>query len=81
MGHLNSSASEASYDAIRAINNVGSFCEMSKICICGRTVFMGYVNMEDETKKILDSDGWLHSGDLGRKDGDGFIYVTGRLKG
>lgn len=42
---------------------------------------MGYLNMEDRTKEAFDEEGWLHSGDLGKLDKDGFLYVTGRIKG
>lgn len=52
-----------------------------EICFWGRTVFMGYLNMEDKTKEAFDEDGWLRSGDLGKLDKDGFLYVTGRIKG
>lgn len=51
-----------------------------EICFWGRHVFMGYLNMEDQTKEALDEEGWLHSGDLGKHDQDGFLYITGRLK-
>ncbi|XP_064013430.1 long-chain-fatty-acid--CoA ligase ACSBG1 isoform X3 [Pogoniulus pusillus] len=51
-----------------------------EICFWGRTVFMGYLNMEDKTKEAFDEDGWLHSGDLGKLDKDGFLFVTGRVK-
>ncbi|XP_062819650.1 long-chain-fatty-acid--CoA ligase ACSBG1 [Anolis carolinensis] len=51
-----------------------------EICFWGRTVFMGYLNMEDKTREAFDEDGWLHSGDLGKIDRDGFVYVTGRIK-
>ncbi|XP_009992808.1 PREDICTED: long-chain-fatty-acid--CoA ligase ACSBG1 [Chaetura pelagica] len=51
-----------------------------EICFWGRTVFMGYLNMEDKTKEAFDEEGWLHSGDLGKLDKDGFLYVTGRIK-
>ncbi|XP_065140477.1 long-chain-fatty-acid--CoA ligase ACSBG2-like isoform X1 [Paramisgurnus dabryanus] len=51
-----------------------------EICFWGRNVFMGYLNMSDKTEEALDADGWLHSGDLGKEDNDGFLYITGRIK-
>ncbi|XP_032089213.1 long-chain-fatty-acid--CoA ligase ACSBG1-like [Thamnophis elegans] len=51
-----------------------------EICFWGRNVFMGYLNMEEKTREVIDQDGWLHSGDLGKMDQDGFVYVTGRIK-
>jgi len=45
----------------------------------GRHVMKGYYNNPEATAKTMDGD-WLKSGDLGRKDSDGFVYVTGRLK-
>ncbi|XP_043933397.1 long-chain-fatty-acid--CoA ligase ACSBG1 [Protopterus annectens] len=53
---------------------------IGEVCFWGRTVFMGYLNMEDKTKEVLDDDGWLHSGDLGKLDTDGFMCITGRIK-
>ncbi|XP_069482840.1 long-chain-fatty-acid--CoA ligase ACSBG2-like isoform X1 [Ambystoma mexicanum] len=51
-----------------------------EICYWGRHVFMGYLNMPEMTMEALDEEGWLHSGDLGKLDQDGFLYVTGRIK-
>ncbi|XP_053555605.1 uncharacterized protein LOC128646832 [Bombina bombina] len=62
---------------IKAINTE----TVGEICLWGRHIFMGYLGMEKETRKVLDKDGWLHSGDLGIQDSDGFIYVTQRSKG
>lgn len=52
-----------------------------EICFSGRHIFMGYLNMEDKTKEAIDEEGWLHSGDLGKHDNNGFLYITGRIKG
>ncbi|XP_067414181.1 long-chain-fatty-acid--CoA ligase ACSBG2 isoform X3 [Emydura macquarii macquarii] len=51
-----------------------------EICFSGRHIFMGYLNMEDKTKEAIDEEGWLHSGDLGKHDNNGFLYITGRIK-
>ncbi|XP_067824331.1 long-chain-fatty-acid--CoA ligase ACSBG2 isoform X2 [Heptranchias perlo] len=51
-----------------------------EICFWGRHLFMGYLNMEDKTEEAIDNDGWLHSGDLGKHDENGFLYITGRIK-
>ena len=47
----------------------------------GRNVFMGYLNMKDQTLDTFDSDLFVRSGDIGKKDADGFLFITGRIKG
>ena len=55
-----------------------------EICICGPNVMLGYLNNEKETNLALhihdDGNIWLHSGDLGIMDSDGFVKYTSRLK-
>lgn len=52
----------------------------SEIIYTGRHIFMGYLKMDDKTKESIDSDGYLHSGDKGAIDVDGFLRITGRIK-
>ncbi|XP_044161962.1 long-chain-fatty-acid--CoA ligase ACSBG2 isoform X3 [Bufo gargarizans] len=51
-----------------------------EILFWGRHVFMGYLNMEVKTKESIDEEGWLHSGDIGKHDDKGFLFITGRIK-
>jgi len=46
----------------------------------GRHVCLGYIWEEDKTNDLIDDQGWVHSGDLGYYDADGFLYITGRMK-
>lgn len=61
----------------------GDFCDVDQdgeICCRGFNVMNGYYKEPIATYKFIDQFGWLHSGDVGRMDKDGYYYITGRMK-
>ncbi|MCB1881331.1 MAG: long-chain fatty acid--CoA ligase [Gammaproteobacteria bacterium] len=46
----------------------------------GCPVMLGFWNRPEETARVIDRDGWLHTGDIGKIDARGYVYITGRLK-
>jgi fatty-acyl-CoA synthase len=54
--------------------------EVGEICFRGYHVMRGYHGDPEATRKTIDAAGWLHSGDLGTMDEDGYVRITGRLK-
>jgi fatty-acyl-CoA synthase len=54
--------------------------EQGEVCFRGYHVMRGYFGMEEATRRTIDGAGWLHSGDLGVMDADGYLRITGRLK-
>ena len=54
--------------------------EPGEICWRSPTKSFGYLNEPERTDAAFDADGYYHSGDLGRIDGDGYLFVTGRVK-
>ncbi|MBO4513898.1 MAG: AMP-binding protein [Victivallales bacterium] len=51
-----------------------------EVLVKGKNVMVGYYKRPEETAKIIDAEGWLHTGDLGYVDEDGFLFLTGRSK-
>jgi len=53
---------------------------VGEIILRGDNVMLGYYKNEKATKDVIDEDGWMHTGDLGVIDKDGYIYIKGRSK-
>ncbi len=51
-----------------------------EILVRGRNIFAGYLNQPDMTAQALDAEGWLHTGDVGLVDADGYYRITHRMK-
>ena len=58
--------------------------ELGEVCISGDTLMKGYYNNKEETEHVMrrhdDGKVWIHSGDIGCIDEDGFVYIQGRVK-
>ncbi|HEY5517630.1 MAG TPA: AMP-binding protein [Coriobacteriia bacterium] len=69
---------------VRVIDpETGEDCAVSvpgELCCRGYNIMKGYYKMPEATAAAIDKDGWLHSGDIGTVDADGYYRITGRIK-
>ncbi len=63
----------------RIVDENGNDTDEGELILKGPNIMSGYWGMEEETRKTI-RDGWLHTGDLARRDKDGFFYIVGRKK-
>ena len=54
--------------------------EIGELCVQGPQVMKGYWQRPEETAKVIDADGWLHTGDMARMDERGYFYIVDRKK-
>lgn len=57
-----------------------SFGDDKEILVKGDNLMLGYFKNDEETNRKIDSDGWLHTGDCGYVDEDGYLFVHGRIE-
>ena len=68
---------------IKIIDKAGkivAYGEKGEICCRGYSVMRGYWDDPEKTEEAIDAAGWLHSGDIGVMDSEGYVQVTGRIK-
>ncbi|MFO1293387.1 MAG: long-chain fatty acid--CoA ligase [Rubrivivax sp.] len=61
-------------------NEVRVDAASGELLVRGANVFMGYLNQPEQTAEAIDAEGWLHTGDVGTVDAEGYLRITDRMK-
>jgi fatty-acyl-CoA synthase len=64
----------------REDGSIANIDETGEVCARGYGVMQGYWDDAERTAQTIDAEGWLHSGDLGEMDAQGYVKITGRIK-
>ena len=81
--HLSSAGRPTPFVDVRIISDdgsEGSAREQGEIQVRGDTVMSGYWNRPDDTAEIIGPNGWVHTGDIGYRDDDGYLYIVDRKR-
>lgn len=78
-GTVGRSNPHVAVDVLRPDGSPAAVDEDGEIAVSGPTVMKGYYRNRQATTDAV-REGWLHTGDLGRRDADGYFYITGRVK-
>jgi fatty-acyl-CoA synthase len=68
---------------VKIINDLGQVCDAGstgELCTRGYSVMIGYWNNPEGTASSIDSNGWMHTGDLAVMDDQGYVNIVGRIK-
>jgi long-chain acyl-CoA synthetase len=65
---------------VKFVDDDGNETDLGEICVFGPQVMKGYWERPDETAKVIDKDGWLHTGDIGTLDENNFVKIVDRKK-
>jgi long-chain acyl-CoA synthetase len=70
----------AAYNVEVKLDNINPETGEGEIVCRGDNVMLGYYKDPERTRKVIDADGWFHTGDIATVDKDGYYYIKGRLK-
>lgn len=77
VGHIHPHVELKIVDENGSIVPIGA---LGEICVRGYSVMAGYWDEPDKTREAIDAHGWMHTGDIGKMDDEGYVQIKGRIK-